>query len=613
MKSQVWYETLFALIAISLIISAFILDYIFETSTLAIGLFAVAFLVGGYYKARLGLKDTLAEKRLNVEFLMIIAALGAFVTGNYSEGAILILIFSISGVLESFANAKSEKALKSLLNLAPEKAIRYENNQEEEIALEAVEQNDILIVKVGQKVPVDGVIIKGSTGIDQAAITGEFVPAYKHKGDKVFAGAINLEATILIKASKNAKDSVIQKIIAFVQKAQNDLPKTETRIKKFERTYVYVIIALAILTMIVPSWLGLLTPSEAIYRGIIVLVVGSPCALVASVSPAVLSALSNGSRHHILIKGGSKLEALNDIQAVIFDKTGTITTGEPKVVFIEHISDDEQTLKDIVYTLENQSNHPLAKAIRDYLKRDAKLLNIETQEKPGLGMSAKIDESIWQVGRFEAKIEAPLSLKRTKALNQGLSCVDVVKDGNVVGFITLKDTIRKPVQDMIDGLSNRGITSIMMTGDNDATARNMARDIGIEKVHSECYPEDKVKIAQQAQKQYGKILMIGDGINDAPALAIADVAIAMGTGTDVSLETSDIVFIDDNLSNLNRVFDLAKRLRFIVRLNITLSIAVIALLMVGNFVGRVNLPFGVLVHEISTVTVILNSLRLLFK
>lgn len=610
-----FYETLFASVAVFMIVGAFILSAIFsEENTLIITLFAFAFIIGGYHKAKEGLFDTLKEKRLNVEFLMIIAALSAFLIGNYSEGAILILIFSISGVLETYANAKSEKALKSLLNLAPETAILYQDGIEKEVSLSEVKEHDHLIVKVGQKVPVDSVILEGDTAVDQAAITGEFVPAYKHKGDIVYAGAINIESSVIIKAVKNAKDSVIQKIVSFVETAQNDHPQSESRIKVFERYYVYVVIAFALMMMFIPPLFNWLTFEESFYRGIIVLVVGSPCALVASVSPAVLAALSNASKKHILIKGGSRLEGLSEVNAVIFDKTGTVTTGEPKVVEIVHEQEDLQTIKQVLFTLEQQSNHPLARAIVKHLNNDANALSeISTKERPGYGMEATLKNDEWKVGRFDYEASDTLKTKLNASMDKGQTNVYVIKNKQLVAYVALKDTLRDGVKEMIQALKLRNIHTIMMTGDTEKTALALAETIGIDTLHAECFPQTKVDIVKQSQIDYGKVLMIGDGINDAPALTQSDVAIAMGTGTDVSLETSDIVFIDDNLSNLEKVFKIASRLQGIIRLNITVSVLVIVFLMIGNIFGQIQLPFGVLMHELSTIGVILNSLRLLIK
>ena len=614
MKRKVILETIFASMAVFLITLAFFIQWLIGENPFITSMFALAFIIGGYHKAKEGLFDTMAEKRLNVEFLMILAALAAFIIGNYSEGAILILIFSISGVLESYANARSEKALKSLLNLAPETAVLYENSEEKEVPLSEVVEGNILIVKVGQKVPVDSIIVEGDTAVDQAAITGEFVPAYKHVGDKLYAGAINLEGSVLIRATKSAGDSVIQKIVAFVQKAQADQPKSEARIKRFERYYVYCVILFAILMMVIPPFFGWLSTDEAIYRGIIVLVVGSPCALVASISPAVLSVLSNASRAHILIKGGSRLEGVNAVKAAIFDKTGTITTGEPQVLRIE--SGETEALKTIermLYTLEQQSNHPLAKAIVKSLSDVKPIKEITTKERPGYGMEATYQDSVWKIGRFDCDISETLRIKLDEAMNEGHTSVHVIKDDQLVAFVVLKDTIRPSMLKLAEYLHKKKIHTVLMTGDNDKTAQALGEKMGIDSIYANCFPENKVTIVNKTKERFGHVLMVGDGINDAPALTQADVSVAMGTATDVSLETADIVFIDDNLLSLTKVFKLSRRLRNIIRVNVTFSVLVIVGLMIGNVYGQIQLPFGVLVHELSTIGVILNSLRLLFR
>ena len=614
MKHALQHETICAVVAIVLIAMAFFIDSFIETTaTIVIVLFAFAFMIGGYHKAKEGVIDTIQKKRLNVEILMILAALGAFMIGKYSEGAVLILIFSISGVLESYANAKSEKALKDLLNLAPETAVLYEAGKTTVVALDAVVKGNQLMVKVGEKVPADGVIIKGNTAVDQAAITGEFVPAYKHVGDKVYAGAINIEGSIIIEATKSAKESVIQKVVAFIEKAQADQPETDTLIKRFESIYVYVVVLVAVMMMLLPPLFGWLNTSEALYRGIVVLVVGSPCALVASVAPAALSALSNASRKHILIKGGSRLEGIHTVKAVVFDKTGTITTGEPHVVGAQFETDTMKETIQIVRTLEYQSNHPLAQAIVKAYHHVSILEGIYPKEKPGYGMEAMIDGHHWQVGRFDCKKSPALQAKLDASALDGNTHVLVIKDETLIAFIALKDTLRPSVETAIKMLKKARIQTIMMTGDNQTVANQLAKSIDIDTVYADCFPEDKVDIIKKTKHHVGSVLMVGDGINDAPALSQADVSVAMGSATDVSLETSDIVFMDDNMASLERIFVLAKRLKRIVTMNIILSVTVIALLMIGNIFGAVQLPFGVLVHEMSTIFVVMNSLRLLIK
>ena len=614
-KKQLYTETIMVIISIVFIIAAFILQSILSEKALVVAiLFGLSFAIGGFAKAKEGIEATIHNKSLNVEILMILAALGAFIVGNYSEGAILILIFSISGVLESYATQKSEKALTSLLKLAPKTAIKVENGKEFEVQVQDLKVKDVVIVKVGAQIPVDGKIIKGSTSINQAAITGEYIPIDREVNDTVFAGSINLEAQILVETTKEPKDSVVQKIIDFVEKAQNNKTRSQSVIDKIEKYYVYLVIIMAITFMILPPLVGWLSWSDAFYRGIIVLVVGSPCALVASITPAMLSSLSNAAHHRILIKGGSHLEDMIGLKAVVFDKTGTITTGIPKVVRVEKIEMLDSTyVKDILLNLEKQSFHPLAKSIVDYLSDSKILKDIETNEITGRGMEANIDGSLWQIGRFDHEMHKDLEDKLDRCTGLGHSIVSIIKDHEMVGFAALMDTIREDTKAVMKNLNDLGLETVLLTGDHHFTAKAIAKEAGITSFEANCFPEDKVKRVEQLQKTKGKVLMVGDGINDAPALAIADIGVAMGTGTDVSLETADIIFMNDKLDNLPKTIKLAKRMRKITIQNIIFSTSVILFLLISNVFGLILLPTGVVAHEMSTILVILNSLRLLIN
>ena len=469
------------------------------------------------------------------------------------------------------------------------------------------------MVKVGELVPVDGVIIKGDTSLDQQAITGEFVPVYKTVSDDVFAGSLNIDGVIQVKTKKDPKESVVQKIIDFVSQAQNNETKTASRIKLFERYYVYVVIGIALLFMIVPPLFHWLSFEEAVYRGIIVLVVGSPCALVASVSPAMLSSLSNAARQRILIKGGTYLEHLNGVNAVVFDKTGTLTTGVPVVSeFVLSDDVDSKTIKNIIYTLESQSNHPLAQSITKFLSSCSMIDDISVTEIPGHGVETVYQSKTYQIGRFDYRLNS-LKIDVSDVKTKGFSLVPVVLDQKLIGYFLLKDTIRSKAKDTIKRLKAAGITPIMLTGDNDSVARQIASDIGIDIFHSNCYPEDKVNILKDIKKTYGHVMMVGDGINDAPALQFADIGCAMGSASDVSMETADIVFMNDDISNLSSLLSLGKRFRTITIQNIVFSISIIMILLMSNLFGFLELPHGVIAHEGSTIIVILNSLRLLFK
>lgn len=614
-KKQLLIETTFVATSILLIATAFILQSMYGAdSWYVILLFGLSFAIGGFAKAKEGILETIENKSLNVEILMILAALGAFFVGSYSEGAILILIFSISGVLESYSTSKSERELTNLLELAPKTATLYKDGVESEIAIENLNVGDEVIVKVGQQVPVDGIIIQGTTSLDQSPITGEFVAVDKRVNDDVYAGSINKEQTIIIRTTKSPKESVVQKIIDFVEEAQENKTESQTFINKFEKYYVYFIILFSISFMIFPVVFDWLPASEAFRRGIVVLVVGSPCALVASITPAMLSSLSNAAKKRILIKGGKKLEDMIGIKAVVFDKTGTITTGMPKVVdIIVNEEHDRDFVLKLLYTVEKQSSHPLARSVTKHLDDLKEIENIQTSEVSGRGMLATVSKDKWQFGKFDAEVSPTCELKVNEAMSKGYSIIHIIKNSEMIGFVTLSDTLREHVKDIITELYKMKIVPVLLTGDHEDTAKAIAREAGIKDYVANCLPEDKANYVMDLQKNLGKVLMVGDGINDAPALATADIGVAMGAGTDVSLETADIVFMNNNLNNLINVLDLSKRMRKITLQNIVFSTSVIALLMVTNLFGIIDLPLGVIAHEGSTILVILNSLRLLFK
>lgn len=610
-KNNLALETIFTVSAIIIILFTLIFgDWVGETVEMI--LFGLSFLLGGFYKAKEGVTKTIENKALNVEFLMIIAALGAFVLKNYAEGAILIFIFALSGLLEDYATSKSEKAFTSLLTLAPEEAILEKLGKEHIVKVSDLAIGDTVIVKVGSSIPADGVIVYGSTTINESMITGEFVPVDKKIGDTVFSGTLNESAMIKVEVKKSMKDSMVQKIIDFVETAHENKTVSESFIEQFERWYVYVVIALSILTMVVPPLFGIWTQDVAIYRGIVVLVVGSPCALVASVSPAVLSSLSNASRKGILIKGGKHLETLASIDAVLLDKTGTITIGKPEVKEIYCSLDEHETICKVIYALEKQSSHPLAKSVVAYLSNTEEV-NIESKETPGKGIEGMYQGHLYQVGKFDVSMGAELVKQIDLAHKAGYTTIWVSKDGILIGYISLMDQIRPRVKEAIQSLKAHNIRPILMTGDNRYTAASIAKEAGISYVLSELLPEDKLKHVESLKKSGKKVMMVGDGINDAPALASADIGVAMGSGTDVSLETADIVFMNNNIENIEKSIHLAKRMKKIARQNIVFSITVISLLLLSNVAGIVLLPLGVIFHEGSTILVILNSLRLLLK
>ena len=605
-KSKLWIDTLAVAISLILMVVASVVP-----GFLSPWFWGAAFVIGGFSKAIEGVRKTFEEKSLNVEFLMIAAAVAAFITDNYSEGAILIFIFAVSGVMEEFATAQSEKALTNLLKLAPKTAILFNDRIEKIIESALLKIGDIVLVKPGQLIPADGVIIQGGASIDQSSITGEFTPQMKWVGEPVFAGSLCLDSTIEVRVSKNPSETLVQKIIELVKKAQQEKTQSEHRVSTFEKVYVYVVIALALFVMFITPIFGWLDDTEAFRRGVIVLVVASPCALVASITPALLSTLSHAARKGILIKSGRHLETFNQIKVVAFDKTGTITTGKPQVkqVVLKPGFDQTQFLN-VVVNAERGSNHPLAKAVALFFPSTPRI-DLHLKEIPGRGLEVIYEKKTWQIGRFDHRIDSAFEPTLLQYKKDGFTIVSAILEGELVGFITLQDTIRKEAKLAIKQLKALGIETVMLTGDNQETARNISFVIGINSYQGNCFPEDKVKAVQRYKEQHKPILMIGDGINDAPALALADLGVSMGDATDVSLETSDVVMMNNNLANIPYMMGVTKKMKTIITQNVVFSISVIALLLLSNVFGLIVLQLGVLGHELSTILVILNSLRLL--
>lgn len=615
MKKELKINLISMIISFILIVAAWILSKDGDTP-LTIALWGLAFVIGGRAKAIQGVKDTIENKSLNVEILMLLSALGAFAIQNYKEGAILILIFGISGVLEEYSMAKSEKALTALLHLAPQTAFVIRDGKEVEIPANELKIDDIVSVKVGAVVPADGIVIKGTSSLNQSALTGEFVPVPKTVNDEVLSGSINEEATIQVRVTKNPSESMVQKIVNFVATAQDEKTPTQSWIENFEEKYVYIVLIMSILLMVLPPLLKIWDWQTAFYRGIVLLVVASPCALVAAISPTMLATMSNAARNGILIKGATHIETLSKVNSIVMDKTGTITEGKPHVEEIYVCQDcalPKEEIIEVLYAAELQSTHPLAEAIVKDLetKVSKKYVNYESTEEPGKGVSLKIDDKHWQVGRFDVNVNSKMDELATKVKADGFTTVSIILNSQLVGLVALMDTIRDQVDHTIQYLHSKDIEAAMLTGDNQHTADAIALKAGIDKAYGNLYPEDKVRIVKDLKSENKIVAMIGDGINDSPALATADVGIAMGGGTDVTLETADVVFMNDKLSNLSHLVDISKRGQKIAMQNVIFSIAVIILLILANVFQLIQLPLAVIFHEGSTIMVILNGLRML--
>ena len=590
-----------------------------DSQTASVITFILAYLIGGYAKAKEGIEATIEDKELNVEMLMIFAAIGSAIIGYWTEGAILIFIFAMSGALETYTMNKSHKEISSLMELQPEEALRIINGIEERVHVSELEIGDLILVKPGERIPSDGKIARGQTTIDQAAITGESIPVSKDSGDDVFAGTVNLTGSLTVEITKRNDETLFQKIIQLVQNAQSEKSPSQLFIERFEGTYVKVVLAVVVLMMFLPHYLLGWSWTETFYRAMILLVVASPCALVASIMPATLSAISNGAKHGILFKGGVHLENLSHLKAIAFDKTGTLTKGKPEVtdvIVAEGLNADEVLLK--AASIESHSNHPLANAIVKHSKETLgqELVHPESiEDVSGWGVKAHFENEDWKIGKADfvgrPAAESFSAGAAVKLASEGKTIVFIERNGQLAGLIALKDVVREETKQAIDLLKSEGIYTVMLTGDSQNTGKAIAAESHVEGYIAECLPETKVNELKKLKEQYGQVAMVGDGINDAPALATANVGIAMGEGSDVALETADVVLMKNDLPKIAEAINLSRRMNRIVKQNIVFSILVIMMLIASNFLQLLDLPYGVIGHEGSTILVILNSLRLL--
>ena len=611
-------ELIAALLSGVIILLAWRMESI-DSTTAAVLSYICAYFIGGYAKAKEGILNTFENKSLNVEILMILAAIGSAIIGYWLEGAILIFIFAISGALETYALNKNNDAISSLMKLQPEEAWLVRGGFAPiKVAASTLVKNDHILIKPGERIPADGIIIKGETTIDEAAITGESMPVSKLINGEVFAGTVNLSGTITVNVSKPNSESLFQKIINLVQSAHSEKSPSQLYIEKFESTYVKIVLLAVVAMIVIPPYLLDWDWKTSFYRGMVLLVVASPCALVASIMPATLAAIANGAKKGTLFKGGAHLTNLSSINIIAVDKTGTLTEGEPNVTdfIVNDLVDTEEALK-VLASIEQQSNHPLAKAIVKYASsKNVELLqNITVKDVPGFGLQATIHEVHYKVGKADFVGKALVNDFQNGAINtlasEGKSVVFLATDEKIFAAVALQDTIRPEAKDAIEQLKSLGVDVVMLTGDNETTAKAIAKQAGVASYEANCLPETKVLHIKHYMNEGKHVAMVGDGINDAPALATATVGIAMGNGTDVALETADVVLMKNDLTKLADSIRLAKKAQSVIKQNIIFSLAVITLLIVSNFFQAINLPLGVIGHEGSTILVILNGLRLL--
>ncbi|WP_019414563.1 heavy metal translocating P-type ATPase [Paenisporosarcina sp. TG20] len=613
-------ELIAALISGGLIILAWVIGKDQESS-LSISLYLSAFLIGGYAKAKEGILHTIRKRELNVELLMIFAAIGSSLVGYWTEGAILIFIFALSGALETYTMNKSKRELSALMKLQPEEAwLLDSNDQTNRVLVKNLIIGNRLLVKPGERIPVDSVVISGNSSVDEAAISGESIPVSKHLDENLFAGTVNLNGVLTIEMTKPSSESLVQKIIDLVQSAQSEKSPTQQFIERFEGKYVKVVLITVAIMMFLPHFVLGWDWNTTFYRAMVLLVVASPCALVASIMPATLSAISNGAKNGLLFKGGVHLENLGSMKAIALDKTGTLTQGKPEVTdFIVRDGVDEHEILEILASIESQSTHPLAKAILKFaINKGVTIFPIQNMEDvPGWGIIAVVGSNEWKVGK-------PSFVGSDEAMNfhnglapileeQGKTVIFAANNEGIMAIVALRDIVRVETKKAIALLRQSGVYTIMLTGDNERTAKVIAEEADVDHYIADCLPEKKMTHMKELIAKYGNVGMVGDGINDAPALATATTGIAMGEGTDVALETADVVLMKNELARINYAIHLSRKMNRIVKQNIFFSVTVIALLVISNFFQIINLPLGVIGHEGSTILVILNGLRLLHR
>lgn len=584
-------------------------------ASLASVCFILAFLIGGYESAKAGLEDLFINKHLSVDVLMILAAVGAGIIGYWLEGALLIFIFSLSNTLEEMAMEKSKNAIAALMNLTPDTARKIqEDGSIVEVETKELKIGDKLHVRKGEAVPIDGELLSDFGQFDESMVTGEPITVDKVKKDALIGGTINEGQTIEMLVTVENEDTLFAKIVNLVESAQTQKSKTATFIENLEDIYVKFVLLLVptfiIFCHFVLGWTWL----SAFYRGMILLTVASPCALIASSTPASLSAISRAARKGLVIKGGDIIDNMGDIKAVVMDKTGTLTQGKPSVVDTHYIG--EKGLVDaIVKTAEEASTHPISKALLDYTGSIDRLLIDQAEEISGKGFVLHYQGQEWRIGKKSFILEVVdhvdhLEEEIARLEGQGKTLIFVSRESDLVAYYALLDDIKKESLQAVKQLHELGIKTVMLTGDQEKTALYVAEKLGIDDVVANCMPQDKVARLAEIKEKYGFVAMVGDGINDAPALAQADVSYAIGSGTDIAMESADSVIMDD-LTRIPFSIKLSKKMKTIVKQNIIFALSVITLLILANVLQVVNLPLGVVGHEGSTILVILNGLRLL--
>lgn len=607
-------------------------------------LYALSYASGGFFSIQ-DAWDTLKQRQFDVNFLMIVAAVGAALVGQPREGAVLMFLFSLSGTLETYAMGRTHASIRALLDMAPKEAEVFRNGQFVRVPVDEVLVNEVVLVRPGGQVPADGVVAKGESAVNEASITGESMPVEKLRGSKVFAGTLNGQGALEVTVTTPVSDSTLARIVKIVREAREEKAQSQDFTDRvIGQYYAYAVVGITLLAIAIPLLFLGWDARTTLYRAMTLMVVASPCALVISIPATLLSAIASAARGGVLFKGGRHLEAAAQIKVVAFDKTGTLTTGRPGVVAVipvggpgrlpnslpclachprpaddqlGDLSPDQFRLLAVAAAIEQFSEHPLARAIVQSAKdREIPIPDAaEFEAQTGAGAHAVVCDRSMRIGKpgMFPNLTPDVEVEIAALEQNGNTVVILGDDTEAWGLFAIADTVRQESAAAVARLKEIGVQRVvLLTGDNERAAQAIGAALGVDEVRAELLPHQKVEVVKELQRTYGAVAMVGDGVNDAPALATAALGVAMGAaGTDVALESADVLLMSDDLARLPGALALARRARSVVRQNLTFAFAVMATLMVLSLFGSVALPYGVVGHEGSTLLVVANGLRLL--
>jgi Cd2+/Zn2+-exporting ATPase len=595
-------------------------EYVIHLDVLYLAFYAGAIVVGGYYIARRGVA-AIIEKYLDINMLMVVAVAGSIAIGAYTEGSAIVFLFSLAEMLESFSIARTRKSISELMDFAPNQALVKAGEKEEYYDVNDVSIGDIVVVRPGERVPMDGVVEKGQSSVDESAVTGESKPAKKKVGDLVFAGTLNAEGYLEFRVTKKFEDTVISKIVKLVEEAETKKAPTERLVDRFAKYYTPVVVITAVLVMTIPAFVFAQPFDTWFYRGLVLLVISCPCALVISTPVSVVSAITGATRKGILFKGGAYLERMGQISVVAFDKTGTITRGRPEVEEIIPLNSytNEEVLK-VAASAENRSEHHLARAVMTKAKEvEVRALETESFEAVvGKGVSAVILGRRVYAGSVQFFRDQGIDVSKHEDLigeknREGRTVIVIGTEKEVMGLLTVRDVPRPEAKETIAELKRIGIKKVvMLTGDDEQVAASVAKELGIDEYRARLLPEQKVKAVEEYQREHGPLIMVGDGVNDAPALAAAEIGVAMGVaGTDIALEAADVALMGDDLRTVVYGIRLSRKAARVIKQNVSVSLAVKMLFFALVFPGFITLWLAILIGDLGTsFGVITNAMRL---